>query len=157
MIEFRINFGGVIIVAAFLTIGLMTISSRPLTGLLLGVLTIVSLLLHECGHIVATRFAGVRVKEAGICLKGSYVRREQSPDPLMEIGISLSGPMVNTLIAAALWTSPGVWHWLAIFNLVLSISNLVPLPGSDGRHALRAWSRVCATARVSPTRPTPNR
>lgn len=129
-------------VAAVMLVGLGAMPENLTAGLLLGVLTMASLLLHECGHICAARALGVNVRELGICLKGSYLRREKAQVPLDELAISLSGPLINALIAAALWMAPGVGHWLAIYNLVLLVSNLLPLPGSDGRRALAALTQA---------------
>lgn len=139
MVLVRINRGGAVIVAAVLMIGLGTLPEHPAAGLLLGALTAVSLLLHECGHMIAARCLGVQVREIGLCLKGSYIRRERAREPLDDAIISLCGPMVNALAAAGMWTAPGVGHWLAIYNLALMVSNLVPVPGSDGRRILAAW------------------
>lgn len=132
----RIHRSGMVVVAAVVLIGIDAMPEDPGAGLLLGILTVASLLLHECGHMLAARSLQVKVREVGICLKGSYIRREQARTPLDDFAISLSGPMVNSLIAAALWTIPGVCHWLAVFNLVLLVTNLAPLPAADGR---RAW------------------
>ncbi|MBA3916169.1 MAG: hypothetical protein H0X25_20460 [Acidobacteriales bacterium] len=118
------------------------------SGLLLGMLTVISLLLHECGHILAAGILGVKVHEIGFCLRGPYNRRERARVPIEEVAITLSGPMVNALTAAALWTVPGVGHWLAIYNLVLLVSNLAPLPGSDGRRVFAAWVQATTKARV---------
>ncbi len=120
-------------------------------GLLLGALTVVSLLLHECGHLLAARALRVKVREIGFCLRGSYIRREPARMPLDDAFIALSGPLANALVAAALWTLPGVGHWLAIYNLVLMASNLVPLPGSDGWRAFHGLTRKPAVARVPAT------
>ena len=135
-------------IAAFALTGLGPMAGHLAAGLLLGTLTIVSLLLHECGHMLVARALGVKVREIGVCRKGSYIRREQAREPIEEAFIALSGPMVNALIAAVLWAIPGVGHWLAIYNLVLMVSNLAPLPGSDGRRAFTAFTRVAADARI---------
>ena len=68
--------------------------------------------------------------------------------PFDAAAIALCGPLVNALIAATLWTVPGVGHWLAIYNLVLVASNLAPLPGSDGRRAFTAWNQNPADTRA---------
>jgi Zn-dependent protease len=132
-------------------IGTVAMAGHLTAGLLLGILTVVSLLLHECGHMLAARTLGIKVREIGFCLKGSYVRREPAKAPLDEAAIALSGPMVNALIAAALWTAPGVGHWLGIYNMVLLVSNLAPLPGSDGRRIFTAWTQAAAAARIPVT------
>jgi Zn-dependent protease len=146
MVAFRIDRGGVVVVGAVVLIGIGAMAGDIGAGLLLGTLTAVSLLLHECGHMLAARALGVKVREIGVCLKGPYVRRMQARAPIEEATIALSGPMVNAMIAAVLWSVSGVGHWLAIYNLVLLTSNLAPLPGSDGRRILTAWTRAAADA-----------
>ncbi len=153
MVGFRISRGGVVMVVAVVLTGIGSMSRHLAAGMLLGVLGVVSLLLHECGHMLAAQSLGVKVREIGLCLKGSYVRREPARDPIEDAAIALSGPMVNAMVAAALWTIPGVCHWLAIYNLILAISNLAPLPGSDGRRVFAAWPRVAADARIPVANP----
>lgn len=148
MLAFQIDRGGIVIVLAILLIGIGAIPASLAAGLLLGALTVASLLLHECGHMLAARILNVKVREIGLCLSGSYIRREESRAPMDEVAISLSGPLVNALLAAALWTVPGVGHWLAIYNLVLLVSNLAPLPGCDGRRALTAGIQASKQSRA---------
>lgn len=142
MVAFHMDRGGAVIIAAVLLIGIGRMEGDPVAGLLLGALTVASLLLHECGHLLAARILGVKVREMGVCLRGPYIRRESARTPLDEATIAMSGPMMNALISAALWTVPGVGHWLAIYNLVLFISNLLPLPGSDGKRIFTAWTQA---------------
>lgn len=148
MVAFRIDRGGAAVIAAIVLIGLVDMAGNLRSGLLLGTLTVVSLLLHECGHMLAARILGVKVRQIGFCRKGSYIRRERAQAPLDEAAISLSGPMVNAMIAAVLWTVSGVWRWLAICNLVLLIVNLAPLPGSDGRRVYAACTQAAEEARM---------
>ncbi len=148
MIAFRIDRGGAVMMTTVVLIGLVAMAGHIAEGISLGTLTVASLLLHECGHLLAARILGVKVREIGVCLSGTYIRREQARAPLDDIAISLSGPLVNSLIAAALWSAPGMWHWLAIYNLVLLVSNLAPLPSSDGRRAYSTWARAAVNARL---------
>jgi Zn-dependent protease len=149
VVRVRVDRGGAVIVAAVLLIGLGTLPEHPAAGLQLGVLTALSLLLHECGHMLAAQFLGVKVHEIGLCLKGSYIRRDRAKEALDDAMISLCGPMLNALVAAAMWTTPGVGHWLAIYNLVLMASNLAPLPGSDGMRIVLALKRRAATTAIA--------
>lgn len=142
MIAFRIYPGGMVMAGTVVLIGLGAMVGHVAAGLALGTMTVASLLLHECGHLLAARIFGVPVREIGLCLKGTYIRREKARAPLDDFAISLSGPLVNAMTAAVLWSLPGLWHWLAIYNLTLLVSNLAPLPGSDGRRAYTAWTRV---------------
>jgi len=145
VVAVRIDRGGAVVAAAVVLIGFGPMAGHPAAGLLLGTLTALSLLLHECGHVAAAQALGVRVREIGLCRRGPYIRREQAREPLDDVIISICGPMVNAVATAVLWTAPGVGHWLAIYNLALVVSNLVPVPGSDGRRIANAWvSRAAA-------------
>ncbi|MGH9615716.1 MAG: site-2 protease family protein [Acidobacteriaceae bacterium] len=148
MVRFRISRGGAVTIAAVLLVGLGPMSGHFGSGLLLGLLTLASLLLHECGHLLAARASGVDTSEIGLCLRGAYIKRKPAQGPTDEVAISLSGPLVNALIAAALWSAPAVWHWLAIYNLALLASNLLPLPGTDGRRAFAALTHNSASVLV---------
>lgn len=150
MVRFRIDRGGAVTMAAVLLVGIGPMSGHVGAGLLLGSLTLASLLLHECGHLLAALASGVDVREIGLCLRGAYIKRKPAQAPTDEVAISLSGPLVNATIAAALWSAPGVWHWLAIYNLALLTTNLLPLPGTDGRRAFAALTHT-ATALVPAT------
>ena len=145
---FRIDRGGAVMAGAVVLLGVIAMHGHLGAGLLLGWLTVVSLLLHECGHMLAARTLGVPVREVGLCLKGPYIRRAPGRTPLDDAAIALSGPTVNALLAAALWSVAGVGHWLAIYNLVLMASNLAPLPGSDGQRIFAAFSKHAADPRI---------
>ena len=92
-------------------------------------------MVHEYGHLTAALLQGVPVKRLGWrAFHGSYVLRERAPRLGVEILISIAGPAANIIAAALMY--PVVWFWS--FNLVLALSNLLPiLPGSDGARVLR--------------------
>ena len=133
---------------AVLLVGLAPMDGHLVEGLLLGLLTVASLLLHELGHLLVAWASGVKVREIGLCLRGSYIQRERASTTFDEGAIALAGPLVNLLVAAALWGVPGVGHWLMIYNLILAVSNLVPLPGTDGRRVLVALHQNLTKGRV---------
>lgn len=148
VVAFKVDRGGAVTAGAVVLLGVIAMHGHFGAGVLLGSLTVASLLLHESGHLLAARTLGVPVREVGLCLKGSYIRRAPGRTALDDAAIALSGPTVNALLAATLWDVPGVGHWLAIYNLVLMASNLAPLPGSDGRRIFAAFSRHAADQRV---------
>ena len=63
-----------------------------------------AMVLHECGHIAAAHLCGVKVKKVGISWIGPFVLRESGPR-WANVLISFSGPLVNLLLASALWTT----------------------------------------------------
>lgn len=89
---------------------------------------LVALLVHECGHLICAQWVGIKVKAFGVNGRGLYLRREAG-SPSASLQVALAGPLANLFVAMI---SPSV----ALANLVLAISNLIPLFGSDGDHAL---------------------
>ncbi len=101
-----------------------------------------SLLLHEFGHAVVARSYGVPVKEIGLCLLGAYTVRNKSPQWRVELQTAIAGPLANCVLAAAFACLPGsMSHLLAMSNLLLALTNLVPIAPSDG---WRLWQLLCS-------------
>jgi Zn-dependent protease len=94
-------------------------------GLGLGIL---AMLLHECGHLLASFALGVRVKNVGVKWdKGFYIVRVRGT-VYQNLVIALAGPLGNLLlIGAAPWPSP-----FALANVCYALANLLPIDGSDG-------------------------
>jgi stage IV sporulation protein FB len=106
-------------------------------GLALGALIVVSLLLHEAGHMLVATVLGVPVREFGLCLGGAYNRRGTARRRREELLIASAGPLVNLCLVGSL-ILPLIGPQLAFCNLVLCVMNLLPLPSSDGLRILRA-------------------
>ncbi len=107
-------------------------------GMVAGLATGFSLACHEMGHIAAALAEGVEVKRIGLCLKGSYIVREQSSEPLVEAIVSAGGLACNFVVAIIAWPH---WPWLSLLNFVLFVSNALPFHGSDGQRILRCLLR----------------
>ena len=90
-----------------------------------------SMVLHEAGHVAASRLLGISVKRVGISAKGMYIVRESGP-PLVNLLITLAGPVANLLMACAWPVAPQ----FALVNLAFGLTNLLPIAGSDGTRAL---------------------
>ena len=97
--------------------------------------TILAIAAHELAHVAMARYLGVQVKRAGISWRGPYIVREMGTPP-QNLAITLAGPGINLLLTA--WFAV-VAPWFALANLLLGVTNLMPLPGSDGK---RAWACV---------------
>jgi Zn-dependent protease len=106
-------------------------------SLKLAALLLASLLLHELGHAAAAGLCGAKVKAIGVDWMGTYIRRENDHRSETNLATSLSGPLVNLVIAAI------AIGWLSQVNFMLAICNLIPLPHSDGA---RAWRAISASA-----------
>ncbi len=104
-------------------------------GLGLGV---IAMLLHECGHLLASVSIGVRVKRVGLKWnKGLYTVREQGT-AAQNLSIALAGPLVNLLlIPAAPALSP-----FALANFCYALANLLPIEGSDGCRIAACWRQI---------------
>ncbi|MFP4289247.1 MAG: site-2 protease family protein [Bacteroidales bacterium] len=130
----------------------------------------VCVVLHEFGHsLVAMKFGG-EVKSITLLPIGGMANITKMPEkPKHEFLVSLSGPMVNIVIAAILWgylagyqninfqeidyqyiTRSNFWVMLLAANLFIVAFNLIPAFPMDGgrlfRSALSVWmSRIKAT------------
>jgi Zn-dependent protease len=91
-----------------------------------------AMVLHECGHVVGALMCGVKVKRVGVCRRGLYTVREQGPK-WSNIAVSAAGPLVNLVLAIALWNSMTTF---AEVNVIACLYNLLPIPNSDGTRIL---------------------
>ena len=106
-------------------------------GLAVGAALVVSLLLHEIGHMLAAIMLRVPVREFGLCLRGAYNRRAYADRRRVEILISAAGPLMNLFLVLPLLYLPAIGTKLALCNLLIGVVNLLPLPSSDGLRILR--------------------
>ena len=113
-------------------------------GPLVCALVVLSLLLHELGHIAGAKFLGVRVSSLGFNFSGTYIRRAPAPSPWAEMAIAGSGPIVSLLLGSACYLAfyraqGQIWEWLAQANIVIGFFNLLPIPGADGLRMLTSF------------------
>jgi Zn-dependent protease/CBS domain-containing protein len=112
--------------------------------------------LHELGHALVARRYGVATKDITLLPIGGVARLDRIPkEPAAELWISLGGPLVNVLLAAAFFALASVRGedvsaaragdiagplvpTLAWINVSLAVFNLVPAFPMDGGRALRA-------------------
>lgn len=112
-----------------------------------------SILLHELGHAIAARRHGIGVRGITLWVLGGQAELDRLCEtPRAEFQVAAAGPAANALVAGACsvlawWIhtltgariGPGVLGWLAIMNVVLAVSNLIPVSPLDGGRVLTAW------------------
>jgi len=98
---------------------------------------LVGLVLHEAGHVCLARALGLQIKHIGMNWWGPYIVRE-SGSPTADAMVSAAGPLVNLVLATMMWQD---WRTFAVANLLLGLTNLLPLPKCDGGRILRAVFR----------------
>jgi Zn-dependent protease len=110
---------------------------------------LLSVLLHEMGHALASRRLGTGVRGITLELLGGYTDMERDPPrPRVEAAVSLAGPAVSLAltvaagcIAAALPAgAPGtrLLGQIAVANAIIAVFNLLPGLPLDGGRALHA-------------------
>ena len=131
-----------------------------LSGAVQGVLYILILFacvtLHEFGHAFAARGFGIKTRDITLYAIGGVARLNRIPDkPWQELIVAVAGPLVNVVIAAALFFVTHVTtgfeeadllenpridllYKVAWANLFLVAFNLIPAFPMDGGRVLRA-------------------
>jgi Zn-dependent protease len=130
--------------------------ARAASGVALFLLLFGCVLLHELGHALTAQRFGLATREITLLPIGGIARLERFPDnPMQSLWITLAGPAVNIVIAAALFLTlqlTGTWQpitrvsltngpfleRLMVVNISLVIFNMLPAFPMDGGRALRA-------------------
>jgi Zn-dependent protease len=164
-------FVGTILVCAtgaWLVIHDISISTALLLGLAMSIGFSVSLLVHELAHAYVSRRMGIEIESIRMFAGGAACKRKHAIDePAEQFHVAAAGPIASAtlgtaaLVAAAmaamldLYTTVAAVFWfLALVNLLIAISNLLPVFPFDGSklvHAMfwrRAMDREAASERL---------
>lgn len=107
-------------------------------------------LLHELGHSMAARQFGINTDSIVLLPIGGIASLERMPrNPYQELWIAVAGPLVNVVIAAALYLSlpliaavaPSSQMWFVYLigaNIFLVLFNMLPAFPMDGGRVLRS-------------------
>lgn len=128
------------------------LQARLITAGSITVLFFASILGHELGHAAAARRHDVEVDGITLWVLGGIAKlRRQAPTPRAEFDIAFAGPAMSLALGvgfagAALgidrWSTwslaASAASWLAITNVFLGISNLIPIAPLDGGRVLTA-------------------
>lgn len=126
-------------------------------------LIVLSLALHELGHLVAGVAYGYKISDTGILLLGiipfgAYVAHEDKKDATKaeKIQFALAGVEVNLLMAGiCLILAMQSYQWsrtmfsVANVNVILAGVNLLPASGLDGESSLSAMCGVDSISEVA--------
>lgn len=125
------------------------ISGSPLTwSLIFAVALLVSVLVHELGHVFVAQARGAKVQGVTLMMLGGVSEIEEIPkDPSSEFKIAIIGPIVSFVIGFGLLMFRDLgdsanWYlfayWIGRLNIALAIFNMLPAYPMDGGRVLRA-------------------
>lgn len=129
-----------------------TAAIRWMVGIITALMLLVSVLVHELAHTLASNRLGMPVKQISLFIFGGMTQIESLPErPSIDLKTALSGPAITLLLFMSLTLMSKIFGYLnalkvivmAVFysaqiNLVLLLLNMVPVFPLDGGRVLRA-------------------
>lgn len=125
------------------------------------VLSLLSVMAHEAGHLCVLVKSQQSVNHVGILLFGvipcgAYVNYNENANSRVRLRNSLCGVLMNVLMLCVCLTLRPLsssltitLEWVAISNVLLVIINLIPAKGHDGEEALSALLGVKSISKLS--------
>lgn len=123
-----------------------------------------SIVFHELSHSLVSRYYGLPIRGITLFIFGGMAEMEKEPaSPKVEFLMAVAGPLASFFLGLVFFIltwlftfsnvpTPviGVFHYLAVINVVLAVFNLVPAFPLDGGRMLRAalwqWKKNLHTA-----------
>lgn len=119
---------------------LLLLSAMLFTGDVLFPATLLAAVWHECGHLLAARALGVRLRLLELDIPGARLFPAGAlPSYAAEGWLAVAGPAASFLLAALVFPLQGGFFtalWAA--TLSLGLFNLLPISGFDGGRMLGA-------------------
>jgi Zn-dependent protease/CBS domain-containing protein len=156
-IDVRIHVTFFLLLAVFASFyGSQTGISGTLKAVIFFLLVFLCVLLHELGHAFAAKAYGIRTVDITLLPIGGVARMERMPEkPAQELVVAIAGPLVNVVIAGALFFVLAVTGnldfgelldptrfnalWALLYtNVMMVVFNLIPAFPLDGGRVLRA-------------------
>ncbi len=104
------------------------------------IMTLISALLHELGHIFVMLMLGIGIRQLTVTPLGFEIQPKREYRSFYEeIAVSLAGCAVNFLTFFLFFGKGGIFQMLAETSLLLGIMNIMPVRCLDGGEALNAF------------------
>ncbi len=117
------------------------IRKATLETLLWGGCLLVSVGVHEVGHLLAAQLLGVPMRRIHVDVWGGHLTHVPVPrSPGVSMVIAVAGPLLNLVVAYVAWLNRDVAYWslvigpLMVINALLFVYNMLPGLPQDGGH-----------------------
>lgn len=130
----------------------LPVMARLAVGLSSLLAVVLTSLVHEFGHALAGRLAGLPVRAIVLAPEGAATIRDESDRPHVNFRTALAGPLVNALLGTTCFVVAGFFvrdtfaatffGQLGALQLLTGLANLLPIGPMDGTKILAAW-RAC--------------
>jgi len=113
-------------------------------GMLNGVALILSIYVHEYGHYFMADELKLKPKHPRfIPFLGAYVKRNETFDNKKLFKVAIAGPLLGAILGILSFYFDLIFdikffHQIALFSLLLNLTNLIPFAVLDGGHIVKA-------------------